>query len=62
MQKYNDLKNLLASLETDFIKFYERGNFVAGTRIRKGMQELKKLANAVRIEVQEKKQAESGKE
>ena len=58
MQKINDIKNLLAALETDCIKFYERGNHAAGTRIRKGMQDLKKMANAVRIEIQEKKRAD----
>ena len=55
MQKLNDLKNLLNELEGDFIKFYEKENAAAGTRIRKGMQAVKKLAQEIRTEVQEKK-------
>ena len=56
MQKYEELKNLVASLEGDIDKF-SRGNNAAGTRIRKGLQDIKKLAQAMRIEVQEKKNA-----
>ena len=55
MQKFNDLKNLIASLEEDVVKFYEKENSAAGTRVRKGMQEIKKLVQEIRIEVQEKK-------
>ena len=43
------------SLEADFEKFYEKGNNAAGTRVRKGMQELKNLAQDIRVEVQNKK-------
>ncbi len=41
------------SLEGDFQKFYDKGNQAAGTRVRKGMQELKNLSQAIRVEVQE---------
>jgi hypothetical protein len=37
---------------------FEAGNSSAGSRIRKAMQEIKQLAQAVRVEVQEKKNAE----
>ena len=43
------------SLEGDFQKFYDKGNQAAGTRVRKGMQDLKNLAQAIRIEVQDMK-------
>lgn len=43
------------SLEGDFVKFYDKENQAAGTRVRKGMQELKNLAQEIRIEVQNKK-------
>ncbi len=43
------------SLEGDFEKFYDKENQAAGTRVRKGMQELKNLAQEIRIEVQETK-------
>ena len=41
------------SLEDDFEKFYDKENQAAGTRVRKGMQELKNLAQEIRIEVQD---------
>ncbi len=55
MKRYEQLKNLVLSLEGDFSKFYEKENQAAGTRVRKGMQELKNLAQEIRIEVQSKK-------
>jgi hypothetical protein len=55
MNKYNELRELVASLEDDFSKFFEKGNKAAGTRVRKGMQDLKKLAQEIRVEVQSSK-------
>ncbi len=55
MQKFQDLKNLIASLEGDAEKFYSKGNSAAGTRLRKGMQDLKNMAQLIRAEVQELK-------
>ncbi|MCU0430506.1 MAG: histone H1 [Cytophagaceae bacterium] len=52
MKRYEELKNLVANLEADFVKFYEKENSAAGTRVRKGMQELKNLAQQIREEVQ----------
>ena len=52
MNRYAQLRELLLSLETDFIKFYEKNNKAAGTRVRKGMQQLKVLAQDIRSEVQ----------
>ena len=55
MSKFSDVKNLVMSLEADFEKFYDKGNQAAGTRVRKGMQDLKNLAQEIRTEVQDKK-------
>jgi hypothetical protein len=55
MEKFTQVKNLIASLEADAEKFYSKGNSAAGTRVRKGMQDLKNLAQAIRLEVQESK-------
>jgi hypothetical protein len=52
MSKYDDLKNILAGMEPDIIKFYEKGNHAAGTRIRKQLQDLKRAANDMRVEIQ----------
>lgn len=53
MKRFNEIKDLVMSLEADFEKFYEKGNNAAGTRVRKGMQELKNLAQDIRVEVQD---------
>ena len=55
MQSFEKIKELVASIEADVTKFGEKGNKAAGTRVRLGMQELKKLAQDVRTEVQEAK-------
>lgn len=43
------------SLKDDFDKFFIRGNKTAGTRIRKMMQELKKISQEIRSDVQDYK-------
>jgi hypothetical protein len=58
MERFNQVKDLLNSVEGDFEKFYEKDNKAAGTRVRKAMQDLKNLAQEIRIEVQNKKNAE----
>ena len=55
MNRLQELKDLVSSFEKDFIKFYEKGNKSAGTRVRKSMNELKKKAQEIRKEVQELK-------
>lgn len=44
---------MVESLESDFEKFYDKGNNAAGTRVRKGMQDMKNLAQEIRLEVQD---------
>ncbi len=46
--------NQLNSIETDAEKFVE-GNNSAGTRLRKAMQNIKNIAQQVRVEVQNQK-------
>jgi hypothetical protein len=53
MKRFDELKDLVMSLEGDFQKFYDKENQAAGTRVRKGMQELKNLSQEIRVEVQE---------
>jgi len=52
MKRFNEIRDLVLSLEGDFNKFYEKGNQAAGTRVRKGMQSVKNLSQEIRIEVQ----------
>ncbi len=54
-EKYLKLVDFVKSLEGDVVKFYEKGQSAAGTRLRKGLSELKKLAQDVRNDVQEVK-------
>jgi predicted nucleic acid-binding Zn-ribbon protein len=58
MQKFDELKAAVAAIEADLIKFEEKGNKAAGGRVRKAMQEIKALAQEVRVTVQEAKNAE----
>ncbi len=58
MKTYEELKAMVDAMESDFRKFYEKGNKAAGTRVRKHMADLKRKAQDIRIEVQNMKQAE----
>ncbi len=62
--RFEELEKLVMDLKDDFSKFYEKDNQAAGTRVRKGMQDLKELAQSIRLEVQDikNKQAEENKE
>jgi len=53
MNRYEELAALLESLKDDFQKFYGDGNKAAGTRVRKGMLELRNKAQDIRTEVQD---------
>ncbi len=59
MSRFDELKGIVDALEADFGKFYNDSNNAAGTRVRKGMQEIKTLAQAIRLEVQEIKNSKS---
>lgn len=56
-KRYDELRDFVSELERDFNQFYDKGNKAAGTRVRKAMQELKRKAQDIRVEVQEKKNA-----
>lgn len=50
--RFDEIKDLVMSLEADFKKFYDQGNKAAGTRVRKGMLDLKAKAQEIRLHVQ----------
>lgn len=58
MNRYEQLRDQLQALEEDFSKFYDKGNAAAGTRVRKGLQDIKNLSQEIRLEIQEKKNNE----
>ncbi|WP_276089870.1 histone H1 [Pedobacter sp. JY14-1] len=57
MEKFTKLKELVAAAEADAGKFYSAANGAAGTRTRKAMQDIKTLAQEIRNEITEKKNA-----
>lgn len=60
-ERFTELKNLISGLEADAEKFYNKGNSAAGTRVRKGLQDIKNLAQAIRLEIQETKNSATAK-
>jgi len=52
MEEYARLKEVVAAVEQDLEKA-KGGNKAAGTRVRKQMQEVKRLAQAIRVKVLE---------
>ena len=55
MEKFEQIKSLIEQTKGDVEKFSAKGNSTAGTRVRKAMQELKNLAQELRVEIQEAK-------
>lgn len=55
MSRIEQMNNLVEELEPDMVKFYEKGNKAAGTRARKTLQEIKKVSQEIRLEIQDMK-------
>ena len=55
MEKFEEIKALIDACTEDVAKFYVKGNKAAAVRIRKTMQDVKNLAQEVRLHVQETK-------
>ena len=53
---FDELQNAINDCQSDMSKFVE-GNNSAGTRIRKAMQSVKSMAQGIRVEVQDQKNA-----
>ena len=54
---FDELQDAINDCQSDVTKFVE-GNNSAGTRVRKAMQVVKQLAQAIRVEVQDQKNAQ----
>jgi hypothetical protein len=59
METYEKIKELVANMEKDMEAFYVKGNKSAGTRVRTACQDLKKLAQDLRVNVQETKNSKA---
>ncbi len=55
MQQYEDLLQAVRNMENDFEKFYAKGQAAAGTRLRKGLSQMRKDAQSLRKSIQELK-------
>ncbi|MGM0587772.1 MAG: histone H1 [Bacteroidota bacterium] len=55
MSRHDEMKELVDQLEPDINKFYNKGNKAAGTRARKTLQAMKKLAQDIRLDIQDRK-------
>lgn len=55
MEKYSELARCVDNIERDASKFFVNGNKAAGTRARKHLQELKQLAQDLRVLIQNTK-------
>jgi hypothetical protein len=55
--EFDQLQNVINDCQSDVTKFVE-GNNSAGTRVRKAMQLVKQMAQNIRIEVQDQKNAQ----
>jgi len=60
MSHLQALENELVSLKEEFEKF-ERGNKSAGTRARKVLQNIKRIAQDIRVHIQTHKKSEDEK-
>lgn len=51
MDKFEAMQKFIEELKADAEKFYVKENSAAGTRFRKGLQTLKKMASELRTDV-----------
>ena len=58
MKEYDKIKQLVDALQEDVAKFAEKGNAAAGTRVRKGLQDIKRACQEMRDAVQAIKKGE----
>lgn len=58
MAMLDDLEDLVYSSRDELVKFEESGNKAAGTRVRKAMQDIKGLAQEIRVAIQNAKNKE----
>lgn len=53
MEKFAQLQAILDGMKVDLEKFYNKGQNAAGTRLRKELNNLRKLAADIRKDIQE---------
>jgi hypothetical protein len=53
MEKFTKLQETLDGMKVDLEKFYEKNQNAAGTRLRKELNTLRKIAGEIRKEIQD---------
>ncbi|MBI5402576.1 MAG: histone H1 [Ignavibacteriae bacterium] len=53
MEKFSQLQAILDGMKVDLEKFYNKGQNAAGTRLRKELNNLRKLAADIRKDIQD---------
>ncbi len=52
MNKLDELKNVIEDMQVDYLKFFEKGINSSASKLRKKLQVLRKLAQDLRVEIQ----------
>lgn len=60
MEKFGDLQKVIESMSADIEKFYSKEQNAAGTRLRKELNNLRKVAAEIRKEIQEIREKRKG--
>jgi|TARA_R110000744_G_scaffold219781_2_gene338499 hypothetical protein len=50
-EEFAKIKEIVTSIDDDVQKFYEKGNKSAGVRARVGLQDIKKIAQSIRLDI-----------
>jgi hypothetical protein len=58
MEQFEKIKEILEGLNEDVEKFYGKKNGTAGTRVRQGLQEIRKISQEMRLEISAIKKAD----
>lgn len=63
MDKFQQFQEILDTMKTDIEKFYKKGQNSAGTRLRKDLNNIRKLAAEIRKDIQDERiNRKSGKD
>ena len=60
MEKFGDLQKVIDSMTADIEKFYSKEQNAAGTRLRKELNNLRKVAAEIRKEIQDIREKRKG--
>ena len=58
MEDFEKIKEIIENLNVDVEKFYINKNGSAGTRVRQGLQEIRKISQKMRLKISEIKKIE----